>query len=77
MVRDMVTGGVWTPDTDTVRDFYNLGRWVDDTAGDTRGASTSQGERESEFDRWLEGERAAAVAAYRESVKPDFSDMEV
>lgn len=62
MVLDMVTGKVWTPDAKTARDFYNLGRWVDDTQGGVRPESTTQAEREGEFDRLVaEGEDAKAL----------------
>ena len=37
-----------------IRTMYNLGRYVDDTVGETREETTSQGEREAEFDRWLQ-----------------------
>lgn len=61
MVLDMVTGEEWTPDTDTVRDFYNLGRWTDDTHGGVMGESTTQAEREGEFNRWLQPKESAEV----------------
>jgi hypothetical protein len=62
----MVTGGIWTPETDFVRDMYNLGRYVDDTKAGLFKESTSQGERESEFDRWLAGIVAGIRKEYLE-----------
>lgn len=57
MVVDMTTGKVWTPETGFVRDMYNLGRYTDDTQGERLPGSTTQGERESEFERWLRKEK--------------------
>jgi hypothetical protein len=57
MVVDLTTGEVWTPGPNFVRDMYNLGRYVDDTQGERLPGTTTQGERESEFDRWLRMEK--------------------
>lgn len=62
MVKDLVTGEVWTPKTDFIRAMYNLGRYVDNTQGELHEDTTGgQGPREAEFNRWLEGERRANV----------------
>jgi hypothetical protein len=58
MVTDMVTGKIWTPETDFVRDMYNLGRYVDGTKAETVADTTGgQGAREAEFNRWLRAEQ--------------------
>lgn len=56
MTTDMVTGLPWVPERDFVRDIYNLGRYVDETQAERVKSSTSQGEREAEFNRWFAAE---------------------
>lgn len=76
MVKDMVTGEEWTPDVDFVRDMYNLGRYTDDSGGGWREPTTSQGERESEFNRWLSRQLIEAhfrgAEAMAEQVEEDY-----